>query len=189
MNTKQGKLRRVLRVIGWVLLGIVTCGLAIVVVRKIWAPRILGWLGDAFLDNFWMAMMAIVIIIGAGVMYLVEGPSQDRELMKPHELPNTHWRCAEEALGMEIFINNDGSMELTQAAEDGQYIYRLTYMEADQYFQIFAPSDETGAEDGELLMEGDIFFFEDVIWITIYKATNRLIDSSYTELDFYRVTE
>ena len=113
MNTKQGKLRRVLCVIGWVLLGIVTCGLAIVVVRRIWAPRILGWLGDAFLYDFFMAMVAIVIIIGAGILYLVEGPSQDRPLMKPYELPNTHWRCTEEALGMELFINNDGSMELT----------------------------------------------------------------------------
>ena len=187
MNTKQSKLRSMLRVLGWGALCIVTFGLAIVVVRKIWAPRFLDSMLESFLFDAWMTIMAIVVLVGFGVDYLFNGSSADRPIMQPDELPGTYWHCTEEALDLDLTIGNDTDITLTHTAEDGTHVYSLAY--EYMLYYVFAQNDEPGAEDGELLMEGEIYFYEDYVWMTVRSETNRLIDSSYKELYFCRVTE
>ena len=173
MNTNQDKLRRVLRVIGWVQLGVVTVGGLLTLLRSRFAIRLPQFLQKLF------AIPLVVFVVICHLFTLVFLPSND---VPDAFAPNSVWVC--EQTGVQLIVDENGYAAMQEYYEGELCTMYIDLSRDTEYCSIVlvAPEDEP-----TLYQE----VFSGLFWLNetefcVEAAYDLLYDGRYEELHFYR---
>ena len=178
MNTKQGKLRRVLCVIGWVLLGVVTVGGLLLLLSRVKNLNLFRFRKSLRLGERIGILLFALLWLFSSLWQSIFPPAEI------YDFPASVWVCEETDLALTV----TGDLRLTLEVEYEGDLHKaelaLDVLSIGYYEVYLRDMGHSSYHYEDIVLSGNYSFNETCLTLSVEE--DRLFGGQYGKLHFYR---